>query len=67
MLKVDPTMPGLITVMVQGTAVPLDATNGFRLNGMSELELLGTACTNWRMPQNSEIKIQIPCAIIVVE
>jgi hypothetical protein len=67
MLKVDPTQPGLITVQVQGTAVPLDATNGWRLNGTSELELLGSACSNWRMPQNTDIKIQIPCAIIVVE
>lgn len=67
MLKVDATMPGLISVAVQGTAVPLDATNGWRLNGTSELELLGSACANWRMPQNNEIKIQIPCAIIVVE
>ena len=67
MLRVDPAQLDKVSVSVQGTAVPLDMTNGWKLNGTSELELAGSACTNWRMPTNNDIKIQIPCAVIIVE
>lgn len=69
MLRVNTTMLNAVTVTVMGTAVPLDATNGWSIDAAapSQLQLFGTACANWRMPQNSEIKIQIPCAVIVIE
>jgi hypothetical protein len=67
MLKVDSTMLSQVSVSIQGTTVALDPTNGWHLNGTSELELTGTACATWRMPQSTDIKIQIPCAVIIVE
>jgi hypothetical protein len=67
MLKIDATQLEKVSVSVQGTAVALDMTNGWKLNGTSELELTGSACANWRMPMNNDIKIQIPCAVIIVE
>jgi hypothetical protein len=34
---------------------------------MSELELVGTACDSWKMPQNTNINIQVPCAVIIIQ
>ncbi|MES1205141.1 MAG: vWA domain-containing protein [Pseudomonadota bacterium] len=67
MLKVNMTMLNMVSVTVMGTVVPLDPMNGWRMNTASELELTGTACAAWRMPQNTMIDIQIPCSIIVIE
>jgi hypothetical protein len=67
MLKVNMTMLDQVTVKIMGTNVPLDPANGWRMNTASELELTGTACTAWRMPQNMKVDIEIPCAIIVIE
>jgi hypothetical protein len=67
MLKVDMTMLGSVTVKVMDGVVPLNETNGWRMNSPSELELVGSACDNWRMPQNMNIDIQIPCLAIVIQ
>ena len=67
MLKVDMNMLGAVTVRVMDAVVPLDGTNGWRMNSASELELVGSACTNWRMPQNLNIDIKIPCVAIIIE
>lgn len=49
-----------------GTAqVPLDASNGWRMNTPTQLELVGSACTTWRDPNNNNIDFQFPCQIIV--
>ncbi|MEO8214536.1 MAG: vWA domain-containing protein, partial [Myxococcales bacterium] len=66
-LTVDQTMLDKVAVKVQDMPVALDATNGWRMNSASELELVGSACTNWRMPQNMNIDIQIPCAAIIIQ
>lgn len=68
-LKVDPTMLDKVGVKIMGTTVPLDSagTNGWHLNAASELELVGTACDSWKMPQNTNIDIQIPCSVIIIQ
>ena len=66
-LHVDPTMLDRVTVKIMQAAVPLDSTNGWRLSSASELELVGEACRSWRLPENTVIDIQIPCAIIIIE
>jgi hypothetical protein len=66
-LTVDMTMLDVVDVKVMNVSVPLDPTNGWRLNSSSELELVGTSCTNWRSPQNTQIDIKIPCKAIIVQ
>lgn len=66
-ITVDQTMLDKVAVKVQDMPVALDTTNGWRMNSASELELVGSACTNWRMPQNMNIDIQIPCAAIIIK
>jgi len=66
-LTVDMTMLDVVDVKVMSVSVPLDPMNGWRLNSPSELELVGTACTNWRSPQNTQIDIKIPCKAIIVQ
>jgi von Willebrand factor type A domain len=65
-LRVDMTMLDKVTVKIMGTPVSLDSGNGWRMNSASELELVGAACESWRMPQNMNIDIQVPCAAIVI-
>ncbi|HEY4105748.1 MAG TPA: VWA domain-containing protein [Polyangiaceae bacterium] len=54
------------SVLVQGQTVPLDSTNGWRMNSESQLELVGSACTNWQQPQNTKIDFNFPCDIVTV-
>lgn len=55
------------SVYVQDQAVTLDLTamNGWHMPTPTQIELVGAACENWRMPQNSDIKWDFPCDIIV--
>jgi hypothetical protein len=53
------------SISVQSTVVPLDMTNGWRMNTSSQLELVGTACTNWKLPTNTKIDFNFPCDILV--
>ncbi|MEP6654065.1 MAG: vWA domain-containing protein [Myxococcales bacterium] len=66
-LTVDQTMLDKVAVKMENRPVALDATNGWRMNSASELELVGSACTDWRMTQNMNIDIQIPCAAIIIK
>ena len=69
-IKVDLTQLAQAHVLIMGTEVPLDdATNmnGWRMNSPTQLELTGTACDTWRMPNNMTIDFQFPCAIIIVQ
>jgi hypothetical protein len=54
-------------VFVEGQEVPLDLTmaNGWHMPTPTQIELVGDACTNWRMPQNNKIDWDFPCKIIV--
>ena len=52
------------TVTVDGTAVVKDDPNGWRLNGPSEVELLGTVCELVKTGDHS-IDVSFPCGVIV--
>lgn len=65
-ISVDPTQLDKAHVLIQGTEVPLDDTNGWHLTSGSQLELSGAACDRWRDPQSSTIDFQFPCQIIIV-
>jgi hypothetical protein len=73
-IKVDTTQLAKAQVSVETVAVPLDSTNGWRINCVpagdpacknSQLELTGTSCTNWRKPENKNIDFNFPCDIII--
>jgi hypothetical protein len=66
-IKVDLAKLGEARVLVEGTTVPQNVTNGWRMNTQTELELVGTACTNWRMPNVDSIDFQFPCSSIIFE
>jgi hypothetical protein len=54
-------------VYVQGQEVPLDTsmTNGWYMPTDTQIELVGSACDTWRMPQNTKIDWDFPCKILV--
>jgi hypothetical protein len=54
-------------VFVEGKPVPLDTTamNGWHTPTPTQIELVGSACENWRMPENTKIDWDFPCDILV--
>ncbi len=69
-IKVDQAQLGSAHVKVAGTEVPLatgGAANGWRMNDATQLELVGTACTNWKKPDVNTIDFQFPCSTIIFE
>jgi hypothetical protein len=53
-------------VFIEGVEVPLDpnAANGWHMPTPTQIELVGDACTNWRMPANNKITWDFPCKIL---
>lgn len=66
-IKVDLTKLDQAKVLVENQQVPMSDTNGWKMNGQSQLELVGTACANWRMPNADDIDFQFPCSTIIFE
>ncbi len=66
-IKVDLNKLGEASVKVENVAVPLDMTNGWSMASASQLVLNGTACDNWRQPDNSDIAFNFPCNTIIFE
>jgi hypothetical protein len=66
-IKVDPSKLGQARVIVEGTDVPQDATNGWSMATQTQLVLNGTACTNWRLPDKKNIDFRFPCGTIIFE
>ena len=66
-IKVDLMLLGDARVLVEGTEVPQNTTNGWRMNSQTELELVGTACTNWKRPETDQIAFRFPCSAIIFE
>jgi hypothetical protein len=66
-IKVIQTLLDEAHVYVQGTEVPLDPAgmNGWHMPTPSQIELVGDACNNWRMPENTKIDWDFPCKILV--
>jgi len=66
-IKVDVNQLDQANVLVMGSKVPRSDTNGWKMNGQTQLELVGTACTNWRKPDVNTIDFQFPCSTIIFE
>ena len=68
-IKVDTTKLASAMVKIQGTAIPLDATNGWNVDASapSTLVLSGTACKTWQTPNNNDISFAFPCSTIIFE
>jgi hypothetical protein len=66
-ITVVQSLLNLAHVYVQDQEVPLDlnGANGWHTPTPSQIELVGDACTNWRMPQNTKISWDFPCKILV--
>jgi hypothetical protein len=73
-IRVDTTQLDKAQVSIENVTVPLSDTNGWRINCVpagdpackpSQLELTGSACTSWRMPNTQNITFNFPCEIIV--
>jgi len=65
-LKVDRTMLAGAHVKIMGTEVPLDDTNGWRMNTESQLELTGQSCDTWRAPESKTVDFMFPCEVFIV-
>jgi hypothetical protein len=66
-IKVDLTKLDQAKVLVEDQQVPMSDANGWKMNGQTQLELVGTACANWRMPNVDDIDFQFPCSTIIFE
>jgi len=73
-IKVNTNALAGARILVETTVVPLDNTNGWKVNCVpagdpsckpTQIELTGTACTNWRLPANKNITFDFPCDVIV--
>ena len=66
-IKVVQSLLSEATVDIDGTAVPLDATgtNGWHMPTPTQIELVGDACTKWRMPSSKNINWGFPCKLFV--
>ena len=65
-IKVDRTMLSSAHIKIMGTDIPLDDTNGWRMNTDTQLQLSGNACDLWRAPATTTIDFQFPCEIFIV-
>jgi hypothetical protein len=54
-------------VYIEGAEVPLDLTktNGWYMPMDTQIQLVGDACANWRMPSKNKITWDFPCKILV--
>ena len=73
-IRVDTSQLNKAQVLIENVTVPLNDGNGWRINCVpagdpackpSQLELTGSACTGWRMPNVQNITFNFPCEIIV--
>jgi hypothetical protein len=65
-IKVDLAQLDKAHVLVMGTEIPRDDTNGWRMTSGTQLELTGSACATWRKPENATIDFQFPCQILII-
>jgi len=66
-IQVVQELLGEAHVYIEGVEVPLDltATNGWHMPTETQIELVGDACTNWRMPEQNKITWDFPCEILI--
>jgi len=63
-LSVDLTMLDRAHVTIEGQEIAHDATSGWRMNNSTQLELVGSACTTWRLPTTRSIDFNFPCGVV---
>jgi len=68
-IKVDTSKLNQAHVLIQGTEVPLSATNGWNVEVSDPTTLIfsGSACTTWRLPNSQTLDLQFPCGSIIFE
>jgi hypothetical protein len=66
-VKVNLNQLAKASVLIEGTAVPLDpgSANGWNMTTDIQLALFGSACDTWRNPNVKNIQFNFPCEIIV--
>jgi hypothetical protein len=64
-IKVDLNQLNKASVVIEGTTVPLNNTNGWGMATETQLVLNGSACDAWRDPNAKNIAFNFPCEIIV--
>jgi len=62
--QVNQALAGQGGVRIDGTSVPMDASNGWRMNSSTELELVGSACSSWRTATAQTISFDFPCTTL---
>ena len=65
-VKVNRSLLNEAHVLIMGNDVPLDDTNGWRMNTDTQLELTGSACDEWRQPDTNTIDFKFPCDVFIV-
>jgi hypothetical protein len=63
-VKIDLALADQGVVEVDGARVPYGGDHGYRMNGETQLELLGDACERLKLPQTERVSIDFPCAAI---
>jgi hypothetical protein len=68
-IKVDTSKLNQAHVLIQGTEIPLSATNGWNVDVSDPTTLIfsGDACTTWRKPNSTTLDLQFPCGSIIFE
>jgi hypothetical protein len=73
-IHVDTAQLDKAQVLIENVVVPLDSTNGWKINCVplgdpacrsTQVELTGSSCTTWRMPNTENIEFKFPCEVIV--
>lgn len=51
-------------VRIDGVSIPMNSSNGWRMNSPTELELVGSACASWRTATTQTISFEFSCSIL---
>src|SRR4029079_12220482 len=67
--KADTTKTDPAHVSIEGTEVPLSATNGWNVDMAAPTTLVfsGSACMKWQIAASTKIDLQFPCGSIIFE
>lgn len=53
------------TVVLNGTTLTFGDPNGWKLNGSTELELVGAACTTVKTTTEAQLSVRFPCGTVL--
>jgi hypothetical protein len=64
----DPNLGSDVTVTIvgQSTPVPFDADNGWTMTSATTVVFHGDACSEWRMPGNTDVHFDFPCRLQIL-